>query len=96
MADTSRRRFLQAAAVGAALPLAAAAPALAAEGDPPASADAALTAIVRLRFKHLTEAQIKAVQAGIQRTLAAGDALRRINLDPVDEPATIFVADVAG
>ena len=52
-------------------------------------------AVVRLRFKHLTEAQIKAVQTGIQRGLAQGDALKRFTLDPVDEAATIFVADVA-
>ena len=64
-------------------------------GDPPASADSALAAIVRLRFKHLTEAQFKSVQTGIQRGLAMGDALKRSPLDPVDEPATIFVADKA-
>jgi ABC-type transport system involved in cytochrome c biogenesis ATPase subunit len=89
MAHSTRRRFLQAAAVGATLPL------IAEAGDPPASADAALTAIVRLRFKHLTEAQVKTVQAGIQRGLAMADALKRFPLDPVDEPATIFVADSA-
>ena len=92
MAKSTRRRFLQAAAVGATLPLLAES---AEAGDPPASADAALTAIVRLRFKHLTEAQIKTVQIGIQRGLAMGDALKRFTLDPVDEPATIFVADIA-
>jgi len=93
MAKSTRRRFLQAAAVSATLPLIAA-PFVEA-GDPPVSADAALTAIVRLRFKHLTEAQINAVQIGIQRGLALGDALKRFALDPVDEPATIFVSDVA-
>ena len=94
MSQSTRRRFLQAAAVGAALPLLGETP-TAEAGDPPASADAALTAIVRLRFKHLTEAQIKTVQTGIQRGLVMGDALKRFTLDPVDEPATIFVVDVA-
>ena len=93
MSHSTRRRFLQAAAIGAALPLVEGSAALA--GDPPASADAALTAVVRLRFKFLSEAQLKAVQTGIQRNLAGGEVLKRFTLDPVDEPATIFVADVA-
>ena len=93
MSKTNRRRFLQAAAVGAALPLIATPAAAAA--DPPPSAEASLTAIVRQRFKHLTEAQIKTVQTGVQRNLAMGEILKRSALTPVDEPATIFVADVA-
>lgn len=92
MPKTSRRRFLQAAAVSAALPLAAA-PAVA--GEPPASADQALLAIVRQRFKFLTEDQVKAVQRGLQGGLGSAAVLRRVNLDPVDEPTTIFVPDVA-
>lgn len=87
----TRRRFLQAAAASAALPLVGVANA----GDTPASADAALTAIVRQRYKHLTEAQVKAVQGGVQRGLAMGEFLKRTVLDPRDEPATVFVADVA-
>ena len=93
MAKSTRRRFLQAAAVGAALPLVATPAADA--GDPPPSVEASLTAIVRQRYKHLTEAQIKTVQAGVQRGLAMAAILNRIALDHVDEPATIFVADVA-
>ncbi len=93
MSQSTRRRFLQAAAVGAALPLVDAPSVLA--GDPPVSADAALTAIVRLRYKFLSEAQVKAVQTGIQRGLLAGEILKRFTLDPVDEPATIFVSDIA-
>ena len=93
MTKSTRRRFLQTAAVGAALPLIPT-PTVDA-GDPPASADASLTAIVRQRFKHLSEAQIKTVQTGIQRGVAMADLLKRSPLDPVDEPCTIFVADIA-
>ena len=93
MPKSTRRRFLQAAAVGAALPLIATPGADA--GDPPTNAEQALTAIVRQRFKHLTEAQIKTVQTGLQRGLATAEILKRSPLDAVDEPATIFVADVA-
>ena len=93
MAKSTRRRFLQATAAAATLPLIPTPQAV--SGDPPASADASLTAIVRQRYKHLSEAQIKTVQTGIQRGLAMADVLKRSPLDPVDEPATIFVADVA-
>lgn len=92
MSQPTRRRFLQAAVVGAALPLVAGPVAQAGE---PASADQALLAIVRERFKHLTEDQFKAVQRGLQNGLAAAEALKRVRLDALDEPATIFVADVA-
>ncbi|MBI2806718.1 MAG: hypothetical protein HYX68_17200 [Planctomycetes bacterium] len=86
----TRRRFLQAAAVAATLPLVA-------DGAqaPPASADQALLALVRLRFKHLNEDQVKAVHAGLRGDLAGAEILRRVRLDPTDEPATVFVADVA-
>jgi hypothetical protein len=92
MSDTTRRRFLQAAA-SAALPLLATQGADA--GEPAPSAEQSLTNIVRQRFKHLTEAQIKTVQTGLQRNLAMAEILKRNALDPVDEPATVFVADVA-
>jgi hypothetical protein len=92
MSKPTRRRFLQSAAVGAALPLAAV-PAL--EAGEPAPAEQSLLAIVRLRFKHLTEDQLKAVQTSLQRGLAAAEILKRTRLAPVDEPATVFVADVA-
>ena len=92
MQKPTRRRFLQAAAVGAALPLAAP-PTIA--GEPPASANQALLAIVRQRFKFLTEDQFKAVQRGLQGGLGSAEVLRRVSLDPVDEPTTIFVPDVA-
>jgi bifunctional DNA-binding transcriptional regulator/antitoxin component of YhaV-PrlF toxin-antitoxin module len=39
--------------------------------------------------------QFKTVQTGIQRGVVMGEILKRFALDPVDEPATIFVADVA-
>jgi len=94
MPNSTRRRFLQAASGAAVLPLIVDTPSIEA-GDPPASADQALTAIVRQRYKHLSEAQIKAVQTGVQRGLALAEILKRIPLDPVDEPATVFVADVA-
>jgi hypothetical protein len=92
MSTPTRRRFLQAAAIGAALPLVAAP--VAAAGDPP-SADESLLAMVRVRFKHLTEDQLKAVQRSLRGDLAAAEALKRIRLDPLDEPATVFIADVA-
>ena len=88
MSKQTRRRFLQAAAVGSVLPLAAQA------GDPP-SADQSLLAIVRQRFKHLTEDQLKAVLPGLQRGVASAEVLKRVRLTPLDEPATVFVADVA-
>jgi hypothetical protein len=95
MEKSTRRRFLQAAAATAAAPLAAV-PAAVQAGEPPASAEEALAGIVRLRFKHLTEDQFKAVQRKLRGVLAAGEVLKRTRLDPTDEPATIFVVDVAG
>lgn len=92
MSKSTRRRFLQAAAIGAALPLVVAPSVQAGE---PASADQSLLAIVRERFKHLTADQLKAVQRGLQNGLAAAEALKRVRLDPLDEPATVFVADLA-
>jgi hypothetical protein len=92
MFKPSRRRFLEAAAVGAALPLVAVATLDAGE---PASVEESLLAIVRQRFKHLSEDQLKAVQASLRRDLTAAEVLKRTRLAPVDEPATIFVADVA-
>jgi len=86
----TRRRFLQAAAVATAAPLIAEA-----AQEAPTTADAALHAIVRLRFKHLTEEQLKAVQASLRAGLANADTLRRVRLDTTDEPATVFLADVA-
>jgi hypothetical protein len=93
MDDTTRRRFLQAATASAAIPFFAMQDADA--GDPLSSAEQSLTNIVRQRFKHLTEAQIKTVQTGVQRNLAMAEILKRNALEPVDEPATVFVADVA-
>jgi hypothetical protein len=92
MSKPSRRRFLQAVAVGTALPLAAV-PTL--EAGEPASAEQALLTMVRQRFKHLSEDQFKTVQTSLRRGLAAAEVLKRIRLAPVDEPATVFVADVA-
>src|SRR5436309_336487 len=89
MSKPTRRRFLQAAAIGAALPLVARA-----AQDPP-SAEQALLGIVRQRFKHMSEDQLKAVQTSLQRGLAAGETLKRTRLAPIDEPAMVFVADVA-
>lgn len=92
--NSSRRRFLQTAAAGAALPLAVV-PAVADAADPPASADQSLAEIVRQRYRYLTEDQLKAVQTSLQRGVAAGEVLRRVRLDPGSEPATIFVSDLA-
>ena len=89
---TTRRRLLQAAGAGAALPLLGEATA---EAGEPASADQALLAIVRQRFKHLTEDQLKAVQRGLQSGIGAAEVLKRVRLDPLDEPASVFVADIA-
>ena len=92
MSRPTRRRFVQTAAVGATLPLLA--DALSAQ-EAPLTAEQALGAIVRLRFKHLTEDQLKAVQTSLQRGLASAEALRRIRMEPNDEPATVFVSEVA-
>jgi hypothetical protein len=92
MSISTRRRFLQAAAVGAALPIVTA-PTL--EAGEPATADQSLLAIVRQRFKFLTEDQLKAVQRGLQSGLASGEILKRTRLAPIDEPAMVFVADLA-
>lgn len=92
MARPTRRRFLQTAAVAAALPVA---DALAVQAGDPPSADQSLLAIVRQRFKFLTEDQLKAVQRGLQSGLAVGGILNRTRLGPLDEPATVFVSDVA-
>jgi hypothetical protein len=89
---TTRRRVLQAAGLGAALPLLGGSPA---EAGEPASADQALLSIVRQRFKHLTEDQLKAVQRGLLNGIASAETLKRVRLDPLDEPASVFVADVA-
>ena len=89
MAIPTRRRFLQAAAVGATLPLI-----TEAAQDPPASADQALLAIARLRFKHLTEEQLKAVAGSLRIGLASAEILKRVRLEPTDEPCTVFVADL--
>jgi hypothetical protein len=92
MTASTRRRFLQAAAVTATAPFAVI-PALHA-GETPASAEEALFALVRLRFKHLTEEQLKAVQRSLRGSLAVAGVLQRTRLDPTDDPATIFVADL--
>ena len=92
MSRPTRRGFLQAAAVGATLPLLADA---ASAQETPMTAEQALGAIVRLRFKHLTEDQLKAVQTSLQRGLASAETLRRIRMEPTDEPATVFVVDLA-
>lgn len=94
MEKQSRRRFLATAGAAAALPLVEAAPNVDA-GEPPASVDQALLAIVRLRYKHLTEDQLKAVQRSVQNGQAAAEILKRVRMEAVDEPATIFVADLA-
>ena len=88
MSKPTRRRFLQAAAASAALPLVA-------DAGEPASADQSLLAIVRQRFKHMSEDQLKAVQRSLQSGLASAETLKRVRMSPLDEPATVFVADVA-
>ena len=97
MTKPTRRRFLKTAApvaLGAAFPLAAA-PTIIEAAEPPVSADQALAAIARQRYKFLSEDQLKAVQRGLQLSVALASILQRTRLDPVDEPATIFVSDVA-
>ena len=91
-ARPGRRRFLT--TVAAAVPLAGSATA----DTPPAPArdeTAALMDVVRLRFgRHLDDDQLKAVEDEIRRNLRLAEVLRRARLDPADEPATIFLADV--
>ena len=93
---SSRRKFLQTAAVGAAaLTPATLTQAQAAQATDPPSVVQSLTDIVRRRYgKHLTEAQIKNVQTAIQGDLVSADALKRVRLENGDEPAFTFVPDV--
>lgn len=93
---TNRRRFLKVCAAGA-VPLAAAS-AVAAQEQPAAAPEtpaAALAALARLRFgKHLTDAQLKVVQQEITTALRLAESLKREALEPGEEPALVFLADV--
>ena len=93
MQPTTRRRFMQAAALGAVG--AATAPAQAQEQPrQPDNQTQALADIVRARFgKHLNEAQMKSVQQRLTRMLATSDQLKRTRLENGDEPAFVFVPE---
>ena len=87
-----RRRFLTTLATGAAVPLAGPA---AAQSAPARDETAALMDIVRRRFgRHLDDDQLKAVEDDIRQNLLLAEALKRVRLDPTDEPATVFLPDV--
>jgi hypothetical protein len=92
----SRREFARALAVLAA---AGAAPAALA-ADEPALPNAteyaeALNVVVRYRFgKHLSEEQLKRVQASLLRGRFSSDALKRVELSNGDDPAVAFRADL--
>ena len=90
---STRRRFLKGATVA---PVILTSSALTAAQEPEApSVVHSLTDIVRRRYgKHLTETQIKSVQAAIQGDLASSEALKRVRLENGDEPAFVFVPDV--
>ena len=101
----TRRQFAKKAALVAAAPLIAVAPAAAAPvpqaPDPPAAAEtidaqaAALTSIIRGRHgKHLTDEQLKRVQQRVALSLRMGQMLRKFPLTNHDEPAFVFQADV--
>ena len=93
---TNRRRFLKACAAGA-IPLAVTSAAAQDQPAPtaPDTPAAALTAFARLRFgKHLTDAQVKVVQQEITSSLRLAESLKREALEPGDEPAFVFLADV--
>jgi hypothetical protein len=91
--QSSRRRFIKAAALGTAGAFAAG-PALA-QDPAPSSAERqaqALAEIVRLRFgQHLNAAQMKSVQQRLARSLATSEQLKRTRLENGDEPAFVFV-----
>ena len=61
----------------------------------PATVADALVEVVRLRHgEHLTAEQLRAVKAGIARTQASAERLRRVKLVNADEPDFIARADV--
>jgi hypothetical protein len=92
----SRREFAKALAVLAA---AGAAPAALA-ADEPALPNAkeyaeAINVVVRYRFgKHLSEEQLKRVQASLLRGRFSADALKRVEVANGDDPAAAFRADL--
>lgn len=92
MEPTSRRRFIQTAALTT---MTAAVPAAAQDQPRPARGQPEVLAeIVRLRFgPHLTEAQLKSIQQRLGRTLATSETLKRTPLTNADEPAFVFVPE---
>src|SRR5438876_9101862 len=94
MQRSTRRRFLQAAALGTAGAVATP-PSASAQDNPPRPADnqaQALAEIVRMRLgRHLSEAQLKSVQQRLGRSLATSEQLKRTRLENGDEPAFVFV-----
>jgi hypothetical protein len=89
----SRREFAQALAVLAV----ATAPATAQEAAPPDAKafEAALDTIVRYQFsKHLSEEQLKKVQAAVVRRRQGSDQLKKVVLANGDDPIVAFRADL--
>ncbi len=95
-ATPTRREFAQALAVLAA----AGAPAAALAADEKELPNAkeyaeALNIVIRYRFgKHLSEEQIKRVQASVLRGRFSADALKRIEIANGDDPVAAFRADL--
>jgi hypothetical protein len=89
---STRRRFLQVAALSSATATACATGAEAQDSAPRAdNAARALTDVIRERFgRNLTETQVKSVEQRLTRQLATAELLKRTRLDNGDEPAFLF------
>ena len=93
----TRRRFLKAIAAGttalAGAPLAEGAGQRDETGD--ATPAHHLAEVVRLRHgARLAEAQLQVIQREIADAQRIAEAVKRVRLDPADEPATVFLPDV--
>ncbi len=92
---SSRRKFLQGLAVGAAAPVVGAS-AESHAGDTPRTPAQLLTELARLKFgEHLTDNQRTQVEAKIAQNVQVAALLGRVRLENADEPCTVFVSDVA-
>jgi hypothetical protein len=92
---TSRRKFLEGLAVGAAAPLLGAS-AESHAGDTPLTPAQLLAELAQRRFgEHLNDEQRRQVAAKIAQNLQATAALGRVSLENADEPCTVFIADIA-
>ena len=96
-ARTTRRQFAKAVAIGAVAPLVSGEAAESQEArpdqpaEPNAATAAALTEIVRVRFRqHLSDEQVNHIKREILSRLRSAERLRRVKLQNSDEPDFIF------